>query len=140
MEAHNHERTGPAMSDVKTYTGGVGCLIEGSWGHYGAIRVIEIARDYGYGPWGQLPAGMPETLEPTYRDAPHDALTWLMEKYRTEPDAEVEPGYTVAEAIIDDADAAEQWLNDVVAGEGFSFGWNDGEFFYQSDEWWEEVA
>ena len=35
------------------------------------------------------------------------------------------------------ADKAEEWLNENVAPEGFRYGWCDGEFFLQSDEWWE---
>lgn len=35
--------------------------------------------------------------------------------------------------IVDDA---ERWLNEAVAPEGYSFGWHDGEFFFQPDYWW----
>jgi hypothetical protein len=36
------------------------------------------------------------------------------------------------------ADQAEDWLNDHVASDGYSFGWSDGEFFYQPSDWWED--
>lgn len=37
------------------------------------------------------------------------------------------------------ADEAEKWLNDNKASEGYSFGWYDGEFHYQTNEWWQTV-
>lgn len=37
------------------------------------------------------------------------------------------------------ADEAEIWLNKNVASEGCSFGWLDGEFHYQTTEWWQTV-
>lgn len=37
------------------------------------------------------------------------------------------------------ADEAEAWLNKNVASEGCSFGWHDGEFHYQTTEWWQTV-
>ncbi len=36
------------------------------------------------------------------------------------------------------ADKATEWLNENVAPEGFRFDWSDGEFYFMSDEWWEE--
>lgn len=35
-------------------------------------------------------------------------------------------------------DEAEQWLNENVVPEGYSFGWSDGEWFLASEEWWDE--
>jgi len=43
-----------------------------------------------------------------------------------------------AEEIYLEADAAEEWLNEYIAPEGFSFGWHEGEFFLWSEESWEE--
>lgn len=37
------------------------------------------------------------------------------------------------------ADDAEAWLNENVASEGCVFGWYDGEFYYQTPEWWLDV-
>ena len=35
-------------------------------------------------------------------------------------------------------DLYEQWMNEYIAPEGFSFGWHDGEFFLWSDQTWNE--
>lgn len=37
-----------------------------------------------------------------------------------------------------DVEMAEEWLNEHVAKDGYSFGWHDGDFVYQSTAWWEE--
>ena len=37
------------------------------------------------------------------------------------------------------ADEADAWLNDYVALDGHSFGWHEGEYHYQTQEWWSEV-
>jgi len=34
---------------------------------------------------------------------------------------------------------AQIWLNKNVATEGCEFGWCDGEFHYQTEEWWQTV-
>jgi hypothetical protein len=43
------------------------------------------------------------------------------------------------EDIIWEADTAEAWMNENIAPEGYSFGWYDGEWFLQSEEWWNEL-
>lgn len=44
------------------------------------------------------------------------------------------------QAWLVEAEEAETWLNKYVAEAGYSFGWHDGEFFYQSDAWWSDNA
>lgn len=44
------------------------------------------------------------------------------------------------EFIYEIADEAEQWMNDEVAPEGYSFGWHDGEWFLWSHQDWKEAA
>lgn len=41
------------------------------------------------------------------------------------------------EQVCEEADAAEAWMNEHVAPEGYSFGWYDGEFFLWADNEWE---
>lgn len=43
------------------------------------------------------------------------------------------------ESIYDASDEAEQWMNQNVAPDGYSFGWHDGEWFLWSYEDWEEA-
>lgn len=38
------------------------------------------------------------------------------------------------------AEEATEWLNENVAEDGYSFGWYDGGFFYQSEDWWGDTA
>jgi hypothetical protein len=42
------------------------------------------------------------------------------------------------EILSDGSDVAENWLNENVAPEGYSFGWHEGEFFLWSTETWAE--
>lgn len=49
------------------------------------------------------------------------------------------PDEDTFEAICWEADRAEEWLNDNITPDGFSFGWHDGEFFLWSNEDWEQT-
>lgn len=95
----------------------VGCLVDGHWGQYGIARMIEIATDFGYlnaedvGLARRKLAAMMPSNAPALSDDDEQKL-------------------------IDAADDVERWLNDNVAQDGHSFGWNDGEFFYMAEEWW----
>jgi hypothetical protein len=40
--------------------------------------------------------------------------------------------------LVEAASEVEDWLNDNVAPEGYSFGWHEGEFFLWSEKQWEE--
>lgn len=67
-----------------------------------------------------------------------DSLRWRMsaqdrERYDAREDN------TASEFMIELADDAELWLNSVHARKGWSYGWYDGEFFYATNEWWEEI-
>lgn len=92
------------------YAGETGCLIDSHHGQYMYGMVVDIARNHGYQP------------SPYYLT--HVTL--------------YNKGLEGTEAVVDEADRAEVWLNEHVAAEGHSFGWEDGEFYYQSDEWWED--
>lgn len=96
-----------------------GCFIEGSWGHYGMARLIQIAGDNDYGKGSYA----------------HQNHIKLANKYMrlSHIFTEDEMDHLVAAA-----DEAEQFMNEC-APEGYSFGWHDGEFFLWSDEDWQEV-
>lgn len=105
-----------------------GCWIEGHWGHYGVARMIAIAADLGY----TDPATDPPFAQPDIVDIARRKLAAM--------------GPSTADDITDDeeemllwtVDDVEAWMNEHVAPEGFSFGWNDGEWFLWATETWEE--
>jgi hypothetical protein len=96
---------------MSKYTGDVGCLLDSHTGRYNIPRVIGIALDY----------GMPMEDQ--------DAEYWANKE--DDPDSEY---------MIEWSQASEEWLNENVADEGFMFGWMDGDFFYQSENWWEDAV
>lgn len=101
-----------------------GCWIDGHWGQYGSTRLIEIARGFGW----QLTDEEIAALV---------AYTGGAETFTQSDGTEAD----TADWILNQgglADAAEEWMNENVAPDGYSFGWNDGEFFLGSSEWWEE--
>lgn len=83
-----------------------GCYVAGHEGWHGVLSVIGMAEDHGF-------------------EVDDDDREHLAKFERGEDDE----GYT-----YEIGDDAEQYLNDKVASEGFSFGWHDGEFFYWADE------
>ena len=97
-----------------------GCYVDGSWGQYGIAHMIFRAKEFGYDDEEAI------ALASKHLDSMHghnEGLStdeyWLLGDYTNE---------------------AEAWLNENAAPEGFYFGWLDGEFFLQSEEWWEEEA
>ena len=106
------------MNETKI-TPDVGCYVDGHWGQYGIARVIIIAKDYG---WDD-----------------DDAIK-IAEKHLASMGPSTNPSLDDDEweLLSDATQAAEDWLNDNVSDNNHSWGWNDGEFFYQSTEWWVE--
>lgn len=100
-----------------------GCWIDDRWGQYGITRLIQIAQDYGF-----------------VLDDCEQAAVYAYRKDQTTFK------HCGLESYVDDwllnqggiADTAEEWMNENVAKDGFSFGWSNGEFFYMNTEWWEE--
>lgn len=98
-----------------------GCWIDGHWGQFGVARLVQIAEENGYTDAGLIDlasrhlAAMGPSTAPDLTDDEHEILS-------------------------DGADEVEAWLNEHIAPEGYSFGWQDGEFFLQSAEWWQEEA
>lgn len=90
--------------------GDAGCWIEGSWGHYAAMRLCEIAESLGWPIDAESKA-----LVANYADA-------------TSEDSEI---------VYELADEAEEWMNRHVAPKGYGFGWQDGEFYLWSIGDWE---
>lgn len=104
-----------------------GCWIDGHWGQYANARLCEIALENGWNPdhrgFSEMVARKLASIGPSDIEVSEDD-----------------------EEVIDNAtDAAEEWLNDHVAPEGYAFGWFDGEFFLSRNESigdgtsWEEV-
>jgi hypothetical protein len=50
---------------------------------------------------------------------------------------ESEPMVVESDEWADAVEEAVEYLNDHVARDGYSFGWYEGNFFYQSEEWWD---
>lgn len=86
-----------------------GCWVDGHWGHYGVLRMIEIADEY----------GCPLT----------DDDRALMSAYDKGEQYDADEFYSLADEI-------EGWMNAWLAPEGYSFGWSDGEFFLMSNQDW----
>lgn len=97
-----------------------GCYVDGQWGQYATARMIGVAKSFGYAD--------AESID-------------LAERKLAAMLPSIAPGLTddEEESLVFCADDAEQWLNTEIAPDGYSFGWFDGEFFLQSDEWWSEV-
>lgn len=83
-----------------------GCWIAGHHGRYAIGELVRIAIDYGF----TVSEDEQSTLD-TYMDGGETGL-----------------GDDLA-MVVEMADHAEEWLNDVVAPNGWAFGWDDGEFF-----------
>lgn len=72
---------------------------------------------------------------------------WGQYAYRRIVEIAVKYGYPPSEdwfdstinddAVVEESDKALAWLNANVAKPGFLWGWQDGEVFYQTVEWWE---
>jgi hypothetical protein len=109
----------------KVTTDQAGCWLDGAnWGWTGPARVVEIAHFYG------MPA-----------DDNDDAI---LAAFKESADRVTMTNGDVLEnptGLVSDqgelADQAEEWLNDNVAPEGYSFGWHNGDFFLMCSEWWQ---
>ena len=115
------------MSNIERLTSAdnAGCWIDGHWGQYGIARMIQIASEFGF---------VDSASNPPFAtlDCVDIALRHLS------PGSDVD--WLELENMEQAADDVENWLNENIAPEGFSFGWYDGEFFLWSDESWDEVS
>lgn len=108
---------------ITKYEPSTGCWIDDRWGQYGVTRLIEIAEEYGF--------------------RTDDTDDFAIYAYKNSIDSFILEGDVVypVDWILGQGglgDIAEDWLNEHVAKPGFSFGWQDGEFFLMNNEWWEE--
>lgn len=102
-----------------------GCLVSSDWGQYIPARVVEIASSYGYGSDGLAGADKVIALADEYLKSgyvPGMGKDFTDDEY---------------DRLVAGAEEAQDWLNYNVAPEGYHFGWYDGEFFLQSDAWWQ---
>ena len=114
---------------TKAESNDAGCWIDGHWGQYGVARMVDIAVSLGYG----------DPADPKCTDS--DIYTKHYAQWHLDsmgPSNSLGLDDDMHEQLMWSADRVEQWLNENVAPEGFSFGWHDGEFFLWSTESWEE--
>lgn len=119
-----------AQSDLLTpiglgYEFSTGCWIDGHWGHYGVSRLVEIAQDL-----GMEISGLDESALWAYKNSEEQFQDEITGEYHSSSEWMLMQGGL--------ADEAEDWLNENIAKPGFSFGWNDGEFFLMDYQWWSE--
>jgi len=108
------------MVSVNGHETETGCYVDGHWGQYGPDRVEEIAENFGY--------------ELTDDD---NCAHWRIVADSADDADNHDKAYGAWEAHMECADAAEEWLNEHTE-DGYSWGWNDGEFFLMPDAWWQE--
>lgn len=87
-----------------------GCWIGGHWGQYAAPRLCEIAQAHGW----EIDAESKAYIDNYSNGSAEDS-----------------------EIVYELADKAEEWMNRHVAPKGYSFGWQDGEFYLWSIGDWE---
>lgn len=104
---------------VKAEPEDAGCWVDGHWGQYGLAHLVLKATDYGYADAEMI-----------------DYATRHMASMSPNGDEDLTDDEH--EAMSDGADDVESWLNAHVAPEGYSFGWQDGEFFLWADAEWED--
>lgn len=95
-----------------------GCIIDGHWGIYSQAKMVLIAADFGF-------TGKEVKI----------AKRLMIEHDMPGVNAHIREG----EWDILNCTDAENWLNETVAPEGYSFGWNNGEFFLWSTGEWNEL-
>ena len=109
------------MSDIiKATPEDAGCYVDGHWGIYGVAHMVARAQEWGYGDAEviDLASRHLASMGPSREDGLADNEDWT---------------------LTDASDEIEEWLNTNVAPEGYQFGWHEGEFFLQSDQWWNEA-
>lgn len=119
-----------------------GCWIDGSRGVYAASALVEIALAY---PGFLKGRNWRETTQ-SRKEARHILSAYNAgedtAKYRQRPKYSASFTVTIEEVgehLSGLSEQAEQFLKGI-APEGYTFGWHDGDFFFQTDEWWEDEA
>lgn len=108
------------MTIIKATPDDSGCYVDGHWGTYGVAHLVERAQEWGYDDTGVIELAQRHlaSMGPSDTDGLTTDEYWL---------------------LVDLGNDVEEWLNDNVAPKGYSFGWHEGEFYLQSQYWWEEV-
>lgn len=101
-----------------------GCYVDGHWGQYAVAHMVSRAEEFGYDNPEVIALADRHMDECTHGGITHEGIQPL-----TDDEHEI---------LIDASDEVENWLNEHIAPEGYFFGWHDGEFFLQSQEWWDE--
>jgi hypothetical protein len=104
---------------IKATPADAGCYVDGHWGQYAIAHMVNRAEEFGYSD--------AEVID-------------LANRHIASIGPSTAPGLSddEYEALSQACDEVEEWLNDNVAPDGYSFGWHEGEFFLWSDEQWEE--
>src|SRR6266704_4844287 len=104
---------------IKAPPSDAGCYVDGHWGQYAVAHMINRAEEFGYN---------------------NAEVIALADRHIASMGPSDAPGLTVDEywALNDASDEVEQWLNENIAPEGYSFGWHEGEFFLWNTEQWEQ--
>jgi hypothetical protein len=113
------------MTIVKATPEDAGCYVNGWWGQYAGAHMIMRATEFGYDDTEAIDLASRKLVEM----APNTA------KLFGDPVGITDNEHEVLDYA---ADEAEQWLNDNVAPDDYSFGWHDGEFYLASVDWWDE--
>lgn len=93
----------------------IGCYVDGHWGQYGIARMVIRATEFGYDDQEVI-------------DLADNKLASML------PNPTYDFSESEEEQLIWASDEVENWLNENCAQEGYSFYWNDGEFFYGKNE------
>jgi hypothetical protein len=127
------------MTIIKATPADAGCYVDGHWGQYAVAHMVNRAEEFGYGTARHFGATLDD---PAARQELEDqqTLIHLADRHIASIGPSDAPGITddEHEVLSDAADEVEQWLNDNVAPEGYSFGWYEGEFYLWPDEQWED--
>lgn len=125
VKAPGEDYITPAPALVRATPADAGCWCDGAAGIYAAVRMVTIAMNSGW-------------VSPT-----HDMDVALLEWWRDGAQAPA-PSSLLASEDVDSLpeywtevqNEAEEWLNEAIAPDGYSFGWWDGDFMLASDETW----
>ena len=102
---------------IKATPEDAGCYVDGHWGQYAVAHMVSRAEEFGY-----ADADVTELADRHIASmGPSGAESLTDDEY---------------EILSDASDDVENWLNENIAPEGYSFGWFEGEFYLWSDKLW----
>lgn len=103
---------------VKLTADDSGCWVDGHWGQYAVAHLVQRAEELGYADAEVI------SLADRHMDDLGSRTTSLSDDEYW--------------ALNEASSEVENWLNDNVVPEGYSFGWHEGEFFLWPESQWEE--